>query len=110
MLLRWAFEARPAARIVLILWLIPQSGNEERIADNRSLAQEGSHPVIPLQNTLFVERLWRSVKWEEVYLHDYQTIADALRGLDHWFRVYNHERPHQALRYQTPAQAFRRGW
>ena len=56
-------------------------------------------------DNIFVERLWRSVKYEEVYLHDYQTAADAYHGLDRYFRFYNDERPHQALRYQTPAQA-----
>jgi putative transposase len=57
-------------------------------------------------DTVFVERLWRSVKWEEVYLHDYQTVADALSGLDRYFRFYNEERPHQALAYRTPAQVY----
>jgi putative transposase len=59
-------------------------------------------------DNVFVERLWRSVKWEEVYLHDYQTVADAHSGLDRYFRFYNHERPHQALPYRTPAQVFSR--
>jgi putative transposase len=54
----------------------------------------------------FVERLWRSVKWEEVYLKDYQTVADAVSGLASYFHFYNHERPHQALGYQTPAQVY----
>jgi putative transposase len=57
-------------------------------------------------DNIFVERLWRSVKWEEVYLHDYQTVADAYDGLDRYFHFYNHERPHQALGYQTPAQVY----
>jgi putative transposase len=57
-------------------------------------------------DNVFVERLWRSVKWEEVYLHDYQTVADALSGLDRYFRFYNQERPHQALAYRTPAQVY----
>ena len=57
-------------------------------------------------DNVFVERLWRSVKWEEVYLHDYQTVADAVSGLDRYFRFYNQERPHQALGYQTPAQVY----
>ena len=57
-------------------------------------------------DNVFVERLWRSVKWEEVYLHDYQTVADAMSGLTRYFHFYNHERPHQALDYQTPAQVF----
>jgi putative transposase len=57
-------------------------------------------------DNVFVERLWRSVKWEEVYLKDYQTVADAVNGLDRYFRFYNHERLHQALGYQTPAQVY----
>jgi len=57
-------------------------------------------------DNVFVERLWRSVKWEEVYLKDYQTVAEAASGLDGYFHFYNHERPHQALGYQTPAQVY----
>jgi putative transposase len=54
----------------------------------------------------FVERLWRSVKWEEVYLKDYRTVAEAVSGLDRYFQFYNHERLHQALGYLTPAQVY----
>lgn len=57
-------------------------------------------------DNVFVERLWRSVKWEEVYLKDYQTVTEAESGLDRYFRFYNQERPHQALGYQTPAQVY----
>jgi putative transposase len=57
-------------------------------------------------DNVFVERLWRTVKWEEVYLKDYQTVADAASGLDRYFRFYNHERLHQALGYHTPAQVY----
>lgn len=57
-------------------------------------------------DNVFVERLWRSVKWEEVYLNEYQTVAEAVSGLDRYFRFYNQERPHQALGYQTPAQVY----
>jgi putative transposase len=57
-------------------------------------------------DNVFVERLWRSVKWEEVYLKDYQTVAEAVSGLDRYFRFYNQDRPHQALGYQTPAQVY----
>lgn len=59
-------------------------------------------------DNIFVERLWRSVKYEEVYLHDYQTVTEAVSGLDHYFQFYNHERPHQALAYHTPAQVYER--
>jgi putative transposase len=54
----------------------------------------------------FVERLWRSVKWEEVYLKDYRTVAEAVSGLGRYFQFYNHERLHQALGYHTPAQVY----
>jgi putative transposase len=57
-------------------------------------------------DNVFVERLWRAVKWEEVYLKDYQTVADAVSGLDGYHRCYTHSRPHQAFGYQTPAQAY----
>jgi putative transposase len=55
-------------------------------------------------DNVFVERLWRSVKYEEIYLHDYATVAEAVSGLSRYFRFYNHERLHQALGYRTPAQ------
>lgn len=55
---------------------------------------------------VFVERLWRSVKWEEVYTHDYQTMQEAWRGLYRYFAFYNHKRPHQALGYLTPAEVY----
>lgn len=54
-------------------------------------------------DNIFVERLWRTVKYEEVYLHDYQTVADAEGGLTRYFPFYNDERQHQALDYRTPA-------
>jgi putative transposase len=52
----------------------------------------------------FIERLWRSVKHEDIYLQDYGDGLAARRGLAHWFGQYNHERPHQALHYATPAE------
>ena len=57
-------------------------------------------------DNIFVERLWRSVKYEEVYLHDYETVGDARRGLGKYFSLYNDERLHQSLAYQTPAQVY----
>lgn len=60
-------------------------------------------------DNVFVERLWRSLKYEEVYLKAYDTVAEARAGIAAWFRFYNHERPHQALDYRTPWQAFQEG-
>lgn len=55
-------------------------------------------------DNVFTERLWRSVKYEEVYLKDYREFSDAQQGLGRYFRHYNRERPHQALEYRTPAE------
>jgi len=57
-------------------------------------------------DNLFIERLWRTVKYEEVYLKAYQDARDARIGLGSYFRFYNTERPHQALGYKTPAEVF----
>ena len=57
-------------------------------------------------DNVFTERLWRTVKDEEVYLHDYVTPRDARAGLSRYFAFYNHERPHQALDYLTPAEVY----
>lgn len=57
-------------------------------------------------DNIFVERLWRSVKYEEVYLHDYEDVPQAIKGLGKYFPFYNHERLHQALDYQTPAAVY----
>ena len=57
-------------------------------------------------DNLFIERLWRTVKYEEVYLRAYQDGRDARIGLEQHFRFYNAERPHQALGYRTPAEVF----
>ena len=58
-------------------------------------------------DNVFVERLWRTVKYEEVYLRDYADLTDACRHLARFFRFYNRERLHQALDYRTPAEVYR---
>ena len=60
-------------------------------------------------DNIFIERLWRSVKYEEVYLNAYESVVEARAGIGVYLRFYNNERPHQALDYQTPAQVFEEG-
>jgi putative transposase len=57
-------------------------------------------------DNIFIERLWRSVKYEEVYLYDYENVPVAIAGLARYFQLYNHQRLHQALNYKTPAQVY----
>jgi putative transposase len=57
-------------------------------------------------DNLFIERLWRTVKYEEVYLKAYRDGREARIGLGNYFRFYNTERPHQALDYRTPTEVF----
>lgn len=58
------------------------------------------------RDNVFVERLWRSIKYEEVHLHAYDTVNAALQGAEHFVTFYNQSRPHQALDGQTPAQVY----
>ena len=57
-------------------------------------------------DNVFVERLWKSVKYEEVYLHAYDSVAQAKQGLERYFRFYNQRRPHSSLDGQTPDQVY----
>lgn len=57
-------------------------------------------------DNIFTERLWRSVKYEEVYLNEYATPRQARQGLTDYFYLYNYERPHQSLDYLTPAELY----
>jgi putative transposase len=57
-------------------------------------------------DNIFIERLWRSLKYEEVFIKAYGSIAEARRGIGSWISFYNDERLHQALNYQTPSQVF----
>jgi len=57
-------------------------------------------------DNIFIERLWRSVKYEEVFLRDYESVGEARRGLGAYFDFYNFERPHQSLDYATPARIY----
>jgi putative transposase len=60
-------------------------------------------------DNIFVERLWRSLKYEEVYLNAYASVAEAKTGIGAWLDFYNKERPHQSLGYRTPRQIYEEG-
>ncbi len=57
-------------------------------------------------DNIFIERLWRSLKYEEVFTKAYGSVIEARRGIGGWLSFYNDERPHQALGYQTPRSVF----
>jgi putative transposase len=58
-------------------------------------------------DNVFVERLWRSVKYEDIYIRCYEAVPELHRGLGRYFAFYNDERPHQSLGYRTPAAVYR---
>lgn len=57
-------------------------------------------------DNVFIERLWRSVKYEDIYLKDYRNGADLMEGLTQWFDHYTHRRPHQGLGRRTPYEVY----
>ncbi len=57
-------------------------------------------------DNIFTERLWRTVKYEEVYLKDYATVLEAKEEIGDYIKFYNHERKHQSLNYQTPSEIY----
>ena len=61
------------------------------------------------RDNIFVERLWRSVKYEEVYIKAYNQVLEARAGIGSYLIFYNEERPHQALGYRTPGEVYRSG-
>jgi len=60
-------------------------------------------------DNVFIERLWRTVKHEDVYLRCYENPRQLHAGIDRFFRYYNEQRPHQALEYKTPTELHRAG-
>ena len=57
-------------------------------------------------DNIFIERLWRSVKYENIYLNVYENGVDLYKGLEQYFEFYNHERIHQSLNYGTPGKKY----
>ena len=76
---------------------------EKLVTKNIQISMDGKGRCL---DNIFVERLWRSVKYEEVYVKNYATPREALQGLKDYFHFYNHARPHQSLNYKTPAQIY----
>jgi putative transposase len=60
-------------------------------------------------DNVFVERLWRSVKYEDIYIKNYGPVPEPESGLRSYFRFYDEERPHSSLDYQTPGEVYRAG-
>jgi putative transposase len=94
----------------------PQIFNSDQGGQFTSAAHTGLLETVGVQismdgrgrvfDNIFVERLWRTVKYEEVYLKDYADVQDAWTSLGRYFRFYNEERLHQSLGYRTPAEAY----
>ena len=57
-------------------------------------------------DNVFVERLWRSVKYEDIYCKGYENLREVQQGLQEYFKFYNEQRPHQGLEYRTPAEVY----
>ena len=57
-------------------------------------------------DNIMVERLWRTVKYEDIYIKDYETVEDLIKGLREYFWFYNNERPHQTFGGRTPAEVY----
>lgn len=67
------------------------------------ISQDGKGRAL---DNIFIERLWRSLKYEEVYLKSYGSVAEAVEGIGNYFELYNYKRPHQSLGYLTPAKVY----
>ena len=76
----------------------------QRLQDeNISISMDGRGRAL---DNVFIERLWRSLKYEDLYLHNYSDVTALRDGMTKYFEFYNHRRYHQALNYQTPAEVY----
>lgn len=71
--------------------------------NNITISMDGKGRAI---DNIFIERLWRSLKYEEVYLNDYESVSGAVAGIGNYIDFYNNERPHQTLGYRTPNEVY----
>ena len=72
-------------------------------SNNIKISMDGKNRAL---DNIFTERLWRSLKYEEVYIHNYQSPREARIGIGKYFEKYNNYRPHQSLNYLTPAEVY----
>lgn len=79
---------------------------ERLIAADIAISMDGRGRVF---DNIFVERLWRSVKYESIYLNEFANVPSLLAGLETYFRYFNHDRPHQGLGERTPAEVYYHG-
>ena len=79
---------------------------ERLLSRNIRISMDGKGRAI---DNIFTERLWRSLKWEEVYLNEYDSPRQARERIREWFAFYNTRRPHQSLEYQTPWEVLQKG-
>ena len=94
------FNSDQGSQFTAIEWLkILQAKNIQISMDGRGRCFDN----------IFVERLWRTVKQEEVYLKEYSDVWEAEESLRKYFEFYNYRRPHQSLGYQTPAEIYQKG-
>jgi len=71
--------------------------------DGISISMDGKGRAL---DNIFVERLWRSLKYEDIYLKGYESLREVRNGLNMYFEFYNEKRPHQGLKYRTPAEVY----
>jgi len=76
------------------------------IENNIQISMDGKGRAL---DNIFIERLWRTVKYEDIYLQNYENVPALVKGLDAYFHFYNTERPHQSLDYRTPADVYHQG-
>ena len=94
------FNTDQGAQFTAIEWVAVLLAHEVRV----SMDGKGRW-----MDNVFVERLWRSLKYEAVYPRAYADVHEAWAGISRWLHFYNHQRPHQALGYQTPMHVYRTG-
>ena len=90
----------------VVAWRLSNTLEADFCVDALKEALGQCQPEVFNTDHIFAERLWRTVKYEEVYLKAYANASEARRELGAYFRFYNDQRPHQALGYRTPAEVF----